>query len=263
MLSVLLVAHAAARRRVGIAYCDLGALYDTVPSPFYDDRAHTPEGAFGWTAARYESAAERIASLIDSLAMPLVGLYGVETERVALDLAARSCGEYCVLHRTLNSLNGLDFALLYQGDRFLPAETETGAGWMSVEGLLDDLPVVLLLCRRARFLEERVEELRERCPDRRLIILGDPGGFRGERYGLRDALLRAERAGRGTRLVRGGWEMEDRILVDSAFRVAGSDVYAREWLFDRKRGEPRPLGESERRTGGRRAKLPVFVYLLP
>ncbi len=263
ILSVALAVHAAAQRRVGVAYYDLEGLYDTVPSLFYDDEAHTPTGALAWTAARYESAAARFASLIDSLAMPLAGLRGVETEQVALDLAARSEGNYCVVHRTSNSLDGLDFALLYQGDRFLPGRVETGSGWMSVEGELDGKPVVLLLCRRARFLEDRVAELREKRPGRRLIVLGDTGGFRGEAYGLRDVLRGIERSGRGNRSVRGFWRMEDRILADSAFRAAGADVYAREWLFDRDRGVPLPLYEKNRYRGGYARKLPVFVYLYP
>ena len=90
LLAVCLAWTAAAQRRVGLAYYDLGALYDTVPSLFYDDGDYTPAGSRHWTAERYGATLSRLASVLDSLAMPLVGLYGVETERAALDLAARS-----------------------------------------------------------------------------------------------------------------------------------------------------------------------------
>lgn len=263
LLAVCLVWTAAAQRRVGLAYYDLGALYDTVPSLFYDDGDYTPAGARHWTAERYGATLSRLASVLDSLAMPLVGLYGVETERAALDLAARSGGDYCVVHRTLNSMDGLDFALLYQADRLEPRRVETGYGWMSVEGTLDGSAVVLLLCRHARFLADRVGELRTERPDARLIVMGSVGGYRGERDGLQDPLRRAERAGRGNRHRRGGWLMEDRILVDGSMRVVRADVYARGRLLDPKSGRPLPCYDRERYTGGYAAKLPVFVYLFP
>ncbi len=263
LLAVCLAWTAAAQRRVGLAYYDLGALYDTVPSLVYDDGDYTPAGSRHWTAERYGATLSRLASVLDSLAMPLVGLYGVETERAALDLAARSGGDYCVVHRTLNSMDGLDFALLYQADRLEPRRVETGYGWMSVEGMLDDSAVVLLLCRHARFLADRVGELRTERPDARLIVMGGVGGYRGERDGLQDPLRWAERAGRGNRHRRGGWLMEDRILVDGSMRVVRADVYARGRLLDPKSGRPLPCYDRECYTGGYAAKLPVFVYLFP
>lgn len=263
LLSMCVVWTASPQRRIGVAYYDLGGLYDTVPSLFYDDSAHTPAGPLHWTAGRYEAALRRVAAVVDSLAMPLVGLYGVETERVALDLAACSGGDYCVVHRTLNTVDGLDFALLYQADRLVPRRVETGYGWMSVEGSLDDMPVVLLLCRRARYLKDRIEEIRTECPGSRLIVLGDTGEFRGEGAGLRDLLRRAERAGRGNRSRRSGWRMEDRILADTAFRTVRADVYARAELFDSGTGRPLSLCGGERHAGDSAAKLPVFAYLFP
>ena len=263
LLAVCLAWTAAAQRRVGLAYYDLGALYDTVPSLFYDDGDYTPAGSRHWTAERYGATLSRLASVLDSLAMPLVGLYGVETERAALDLAARSGGDYCVVHRTLNSMDGLDFALLYQADRLEPRRVETGYGWMSVEGMLDDSAVVLLLCRHARFLADRVGELRTERPDARLIVMGGVGGYRGERDGLQDPLRWAERAGRGNRHRRGGWLMEDRILVDGSMRVVRADVYARGRLLDPKSTAPSVLrpGVLHGRICGQTAGVRLFISL--
>lgn len=263
LLAAAVVLATSAQRRVGLAYYDLGALCDTVPSLFYDDREWTPAGRLRWTAERYERALVRLASVVDSLSMPLVGLHGVETEQVALDLAVHSDGDYCVIHRTLNTFDGLDFALLYQADRLLPRRVVAGMGWMSVEGELDGRPVVVLLCRRARFLSDRIEEIRAESPEARLIVMGDTGTLRGERFGLRDALHGAERAGRGNRIRRNGWRMEDRILLDTAFRTVRGDVYARDRLFDPATGRPLPLFDRGRYAGGYAAKLPVFVYLFP
>lgn len=118
------VPHAAAQRPqkpcTGFAFYDADRLYDTLPSPFYDDADFTPQGRLKWDTERYRSKIRRTAAVIDSIALPLVALYGVENERVVRDLAAACRGDYSYLHRTLNTLDGLDFALLYYGDRFFP-----------------------------------------------------------------------------------------------------------------------------------------------
>ena len=66
------------------------------------------------------------AAVIDSLGLPLVGLYGVENESVVRDVAVACKGDYAYLFRTTDSYNGLDFALFYFGDRFFPDRVEAG-----------------------------------------------------------------------------------------------------------------------------------------
>ena len=100
-------------RPFGIAYLDADHLYDTVPSPFYDDSDYTPQGPLRWNTARYRRKTARTAALIDSLGLPVVALWSVENEQVVRDIAAACQGDYTYLHRTLNSLDGMDFALLY------------------------------------------------------------------------------------------------------------------------------------------------------
>ena len=150
------VPHAAAQRpqrpRTGFAFYDVDRLYDTLPSPFYDDTDFTPQGRLKWDTERYRSKIRRTAAVIDSMALPLVALYGVENERVVRDLAAACRGDYSYLHRTLNTLDGLDFALLYYGDRFFPHRTEPGDRTLYVEGTLGRDTVGLLLVRDRRML---------------------------------------------------------------------------------------------------------------
>ena len=124
------------RPPVGIAFYDVDRLYDTVPALFYDDSDYTPEGRLRWTAARYERKIRNTAAVIDSMALPIVALWGVENEQVVRDLAAACRGDYSYLHRTLNSLDGMDFALLYYGDLFYPVYDESGRGYLYVEGEL-------------------------------------------------------------------------------------------------------------------------------
>lgn len=125
------------RPHIGFAYYDADRLYDTVPALFYDDSDFTPRGRLRWTARRYERKIAHTAAVLDSMRMDIVALAGVENEAVVRDLVA-ACGEdYCYIHRTFNTFDGLDIALLYHGDRFFPDLVEQGRGWLYVEG---DLP---------------------------------------------------------------------------------------------------------------------------
>ncbi len=243
------------RARIGVAYYDLGGLYDTLPSPHYYD-PYTPEGERHWTGERYRSAVVRFAALIDTLSMPLVGLYGVESEAVVQDLAAHSQGEYAWAHESQNRQNGLDFALLYHADRFRVIRVQSGAGWMSIEGAFDEEPLVLLLCHRSRYWEEEAERLlgEERGP---LVVMGEATP---SKIALRDGLARAHRSGRGNRMVRGLWQRGDSFYLSPHLEPIAGDIFLKSWLLESSSHKPFPLYERGRYRGGYGAKLPVFIY---
>jgi hypothetical protein len=73
----------------GIAYYNVDNLYDTIPSPFYNDQAYTPKGEKHWDSERYHHKIENITQVIDSMSMPLVALYGVENKQVVQDIVQR------------------------------------------------------------------------------------------------------------------------------------------------------------------------------
>ena len=79
---------ALAQPRIGIAYCDLDHLYDTIPALFYDDSDYTPGGRLAWDTERSRRKIARTAAVIDSMRMPLVALWSVENEAVVRDIAA-------------------------------------------------------------------------------------------------------------------------------------------------------------------------------
>ena len=69
--------HSYGQRPIGIAFYDVDRIYDTVPALFYDDADYTPEGRLHWTAERYARKIRNTAAVIDSMALPLVALWGV------------------------------------------------------------------------------------------------------------------------------------------------------------------------------------------
>ena len=142
----------------GVAFYDADCLYDTVPSPFGNDTRYLPQGEMRWTGERYRRKVMQTAAVIDSLGLPLVGLYGVENESVVRDVAAACKGDYAYLFRTTDSYNGLDFALFYFGDRFFPDRVEAGHFWMTAAGELRGAGrVCLLMSASDRYIGYKIE----------------------------------------------------------------------------------------------------------
>ena len=247
-----------AQPRVGFAYYDVDRAYDTLPSPFYDDRDFTPEGRNHWSTERYERKTEAIAAVIDSMALPIVALYGVENEQVVRDIVARTNGDYSYLHRTLNRLDGMDFALLYYGDVLFPERVEVGLDYMLIEATIGNRSFAIVLAHRTRLLKSIVAQLQEHSPQRHIVVAGDLYGLNFAGLGLTDATAKAERAGHGNRVYRNEWRMFDRVVIDRRLSTS-CDVYARGWLLD-SNGEPKPTFNRENYVGGAGRKLPIFCY---
>lgn len=252
---------ASAQKPVGIAYYDVERLYDTIPALFHNDEAYTPDGKLHWNTERYERKIRNIAAVIDSMQMPLMALCGVENEAVVRDLATACRSEYSYLHRTLNSLDGMDFALLYYGDLFMPDHTETGRGYLYVEGQLRGERIGLLMTKEKRFGEWAIQELREMRPNAKLILLGRTEEIDAGALGLTDPHHDTERAGHGNIRSRAGWRLRDRIVADTALRIDQSGIYARRYLIESRTGSPLPTYDNNRYKGGYSYALPVFIYL--
>lgn len=252
---------------LGIAYYDVDRLYDTVVSPFYNDTDFTPAGRLHWDTERYRRKIDRTAAVIDSMSLPVVALYGVENEAVVRDLVRASRNSYAYLHRTLNQLDGLDFALLYYGDLFFPHFTEPGNGYLYVEGTLSARyrrtcdTLGLLLCHREDMADWVLQFLREEHPNTVMVVLGRFRSDKVSAHGFRDATTRAEKSGHGNRFRRNGWAMRDRIAADTTLHAEYCDVYIRRWLLDPADGKPLPTYDNRRYRGGCGRSLPVFVYL--
>ena len=258
---ILATLAAAARNPVGIAFYDVDRIYDTIPALFYDDSDYTPEGRYGWNSERYTRKIRNTAAVIDSMALDIVALWGVENEQVVRDLSAACREAYTYLHRTLNTLDGMDFALLFFADRFAPERVETGRRYLYVEGECEGRALGLVLCGDARTSEWLVADLREEHPGVPLVVMGRVGRIPAERFGLRDATARAEKAGRGNIRRAGRWEMRDRMLVDTLLDSSDADVFARRYLVDQKSGNPLRTYSRGVYRGGYGYSLPVFVYI--
>lgn len=242
----------------GIAFYDVEALYDTIPSKFYDDRAYTPDGLHKWNSARYARKVANISQVIDSLDMPIVALYGVENEQVVKDIAASVKGEYAYIHRTQDSRDGLDFALFYYGDIFFPEEVTTHYNAICIEGFLHDKELAIIINNSSSSLGVLLKKAELTSDSKAIILLGRESKEDISRWGFNDVLASQEAAGRGS-VVRGNkWQMRHRIATN-IHTIKHCGVYIKEWLLD-SQGAPKPTFERTKYRGGYSSSLPIFIY---
>ncbi len=258
---------AAANRRppLAIGYYDTDRLYDTIPAEFYNDTDYTPEGRYHWNTTRYARKIQNTAAAADSMALDILALWGVENEAVVRDLSEACRSEYTYLHRTLNTFDGRDFALLYHADKFAPRSVRTHHRTLVVVGTLypdahpdHGIEVCLLLCNDRRQTADRIKTLKEEFPRHHLIVMGELPEINPATLGLQDVLLSHEEKGRGNLWRKSGWKLRDRIWADPRIRILRSGIHARRYLFDSKQAKPRGTFAGNTYLGGYSRALPVF-----
>lgn len=248
-----------AQRHTSFGYYDVDKLYDTEPSTFYDDRAYTPKGRYNWDKERYRRKVENIASIIDTMHLAAIALYGAENEAVVRDIVTTSKLEYGYLHRTLSTDDGLDFALLYAGDRLFIEEVESGFDYLSIKCEFDHQPTLILLVRNSDAANTILREVSRYESNRRIIVAGRTSRVNSYDFCLRDACQKAERRGRGNSVYKAKWQMSDRILTDSA-QTSDAEVFIRDYLIDFS-GAPRGTFSYRRYVGGYSSKLPIYIFI--
>ena len=257
----LVCAETLSAQPLHFGYYEVDRLYDTLPSPFYNDTDYTPEGRYGWNTTRYRAKIEQLAAVIDSMQLHAIALYGVENESVVRDLAATLKGDYTYLHRTLNSLDGMEFALLYEGDRIIPLRSEAGLQTLYIEALFDRNTVGIVLCHRPATLSHTLERLRERRPELPLLVAGRINPAELERFGLVDRMAAPAARGYGNRRRNAGWTMQNRIATSPTLGTGEGQIFIRRELLDEGLERPRATFVGTRYRGGASGSLPLFVEI--
>lgn len=257
----LSISGALSAQEFGFGYLDVDRLYDTIPALFYNDTDYTPTGRYGWDAERYRRKITQTAALIDSMKLPIIALYGVENEQVIRDISAATQHDYLYLHRTLNALDGMDFALLYEGDWIFPELVETGRRTLYVEATFDRDTVAILLCTDERLVESNIEEILAARPNLPLIVAGRISSVDFNRLGLIDRHAAATHRGWGSRRRRSGWVMRDRIATSPSLGHSEGGIYVRRWMLDETNASPIPTFIGRFYRGGAGSNLPVFCTL--
>lgn len=188
-------------------------LFDTLNHPKFRDHERTPLGAFNWTSKKYGEKLEKISALfkqIPSLGKKgpsLIGMCEVENATVLRDLANSTSIRtlnYGWIHHDSPDHRGIDVALLYKKDDFLPVNfqarrlllfDENGfrrytRDQLVVCGYLGQEEIALLILhwpsrsggqqrtegariKAAELSRKIVDSLQRDSPDRKIIIMGD------------------------------------------------------------------------------------------
>ncbi|MFI3281190.1 MAG: hypothetical protein R3Y44_04365 [Rikenellaceae bacterium] len=246
---------------IGIGYYDLDRLYDTIPSRFYDDSHFTPEGKYHWNTERYNQKVSHSAALLDSMRLPIIGLYGIENEAVVRDIVARCQQDYSYIHRTRNSLDGMDFALLYFGDQLYIDRVEALRNMLVVEAMIasSDSPITIILTLSGEDTYIYIGRNR-RIEDTFVVILGSLYQNHISKLGFSNIMERRERRGEGNMNSERGWIMRDRAATNQSQRVTNCGVYITPWLLTRDMQSPLPTFDRYSYVGGYSRYLPIFIY---
>ncbi len=113
-----------------VAFYNVENLFDTINDPLTQDDARTPKGRYRWTKSRYDLKIKNLARVIsqigaDTRGTPpdIIGLCEVENSEVLQDLIADSQlapFRYRAIHLDGTDERGIETALLYKNDSFLP-----------------------------------------------------------------------------------------------------------------------------------------------
>lgn len=129
ILATLLALALSVQGRLRVMSWNVENLFDTIHDSGRIDTDFLPDGANAWTAARYRTKLFAIARTIAAAGgaepVDIIGLCEVENTRVVEDLtqhsALASLGYSYLITNSLDE-RGMDVALLYQADRFLPLQ---------------------------------------------------------------------------------------------------------------------------------------------
>lgn len=287
------------RNVMTIAFMNTENLYDTVDSPFDGDDEYTPDGVKNWTEERYQDKLRSVARVLDEMSADIVGLAEVENEAVVRDLVMTMREDYNYIHRTTSDSRGIDIALLYRGDRFIPEDisqlrTSSSREVLYVRGKLCGERIDLLVWHapsQINDFDSRLEAMQGlyRCADSlrnhsraaRVVVMGDLNATpddevirrtfgRRNRYGESEQGWLMPIAAPGSYAYEGRWLLYDNIFldaqaVDTEDELEGG-VFVRGYLLERGRssenmrtGYPHRTFSGDSYLGGTSDHLPVYV----
>ncbi|MCX2680545.1 endonuclease/exonuclease/phosphatase family protein [Galbibacter sp. EGI 63066] len=118
-----------------VAFYNLENLYDTENDSLIRDDDRTPDGRYQWTEKRYRSKLTNMAKVINQLGYKaidtvpennfpdIIGLAEIENRKVLNDLISHPLllpANYGIVHKDSPDERGIDVALLYRKDSFIP-----------------------------------------------------------------------------------------------------------------------------------------------
>ncbi len=113
-----------------IAFYNVENLFDTINDSLTFDNERTPDGKYKWTKKRYYQKIENISKVLSQIGEKLtsttpdiIGLCEIENKQVLIDLVNHpnlKSKNYGIIHHDSPDERGIDVALLYKRNTFIP-----------------------------------------------------------------------------------------------------------------------------------------------
>ncbi len=217
ILSVKLITDASAQEDYSIrtiAFYNVENLFDIKNDSLVRDDERTPDGNYNWTKERYQKKVEHIAKVLEKVGQEtskrvpdIIGLCEIENSQVLVDLVSHpqlKKYKYAFIHKDSPDERGIDVALLYRTQTFLPTSIAFLPLWLFddlgyrdytrdqlvVSGILEDMPLTLLVnhwpsrsggelrsepfrIAAAKRSKRTIDSLRRASPNAKIISMGD------------------------------------------------------------------------------------------
>ncbi|WP_051203384.1 hypothetical protein [Hugenholtzia roseola] len=254
----------AAARPALIAFYNVENLFDVEDDPKINDDDFLPKGKQKWTKERYQTKLKKLAEAIAKMhpegkGAELLGVCEVENRRVLEDLIQTpplDALNYGIIHQDSNDGRGIDVALLYKKEAFVPTQNallpipnKKTRGVLQVAGKLWGEPMNLFVnhfpSRRegkeesegnrlqvAEVARKAIDALLMQNPDANIIVMGDFNDEPQDKSIVEGLKSRADKnlkagelynpfhnlakAGKGTYNYRGEWNMLDQMLISKS-----------------------------------------------
>jgi endonuclease/exonuclease/phosphatase family metal-dependent hydrolase len=264
-----------------IMFWNVENLFDVQDDPVKKDEEFTPKGNRRWTHSKYYRKLHNVYRVITAAGgwepLPLIGLCEVEGRKVLNDLVYNTPladDGYRIIHREGPDRRGIDVALLYVSDRFLPLTSD----WIKisdtldpdfitreilyVNGVLDERDTLHLFVnhwpsrfggytetankrmRASKTLANEVTEILDEDSTANIIIMGDFNDGPDDPSmkllsdtaptGLENLFGELDN-GYGTIKYRGQWSIFDQFLVTENLSESKAEIFRPEFLFIRDR----------------------------
>lgn len=259
LFTMLLSQWSGSGQVVSIGFWNVENLYDTIPSLFYDDSDYTPTGRLKWGGERYGNKLRNLAEVIDHMQLDIIALSEVESEVVLRDLVTTLNTDYNYIHEVGSDRRGMDLALLYKGDKFVPervrlVESNSTRQFLYIVGELYGERLDIVVChlpskfnsrayrkKAIKTLKEFAQECYATRSDSRMVVMGDfnsepndPLMRRHFFYStdpfdtsaiLHSPLNQLADEGKGSYAYGGRWQLIDNIFLDRRLLGSGSLRY--------------------------------------
>ena len=117
--------------QIGILFYNVENLFDTHNDSIKEDEEFLPEGLRHWNYGKYETKIQHISHVIYESGKfnppSIIGLCEIENQKVLKDLIFKtglSNLNYHIIHYESDDLRGIDCALLYRANQFIPLESK-------------------------------------------------------------------------------------------------------------------------------------------